>query len=170
VQVGNHPGLRIVSFGHLDLTGLDVGLVANVLGGLEVVQLQRAQIGMDQLSALLAAIVQCGAEGADTRLGYQRQQRLKSLNISGTDVSEVDPQLLAEAVVKLQEITLTYTYLTKEQTKEIMLALSINSNPTLKKLNIGRNDLSGKYSSLSHHCHQYHDHDQVWTQSCYQWG
>ena len=28
-------------------------------------------------------------EGADTRLGYHSQRRLKSLNISGTDVSKV---------------------------------------------------------------------------------
>jgi len=141
-EVGSHPGLRIVSFGHVDLTGLDVGLMAKVFSELEVVQLQRAQITWDQLSAILAAIVQCGA-GADTRLEYHRQPRLKSLNISGTDVSKVDPKLLAGAVVKLKEITLTYTCLTKEQAKDIMLALSVNSNLTLKKLNIGKNDLSG---------------------------
>jgi len=68
---------------------------------------------------------------------------MKSLNISGTDVSKVDPKLLARAVVKLREITLTYTSLTMEQITEIMSALlSIDSKPTLTKLNIGGNDLS----------------------------
>jgi len=136
-------GLRTVSFGHVDLTGLNVGLMAKVFSGLEVVQLQRAQISTDQLSAILGAIViQC--EGANSRLGSDiRQQRLKLLNISGSDVSKVDPKLLARAVVRLKEITLTYTSLTKEQAKEIMLALSTYSNRTLIKLNIGGNDLSG---------------------------
>ena len=81
-------------------------------------------------------------EGANSRPDI-RQQKLKSLNISGSDVSKVmamvmmmikmimfimifiiicfitltmskvDPKLLARAVVKLKEITLTYTCLTK---------------------------------------------------------
>jgi len=81
-------------------------------------------------------------EGANSRPDI-RQQKLKSLNISGSDVSKVDPKLLARAVVKLKEITLTYTCLTKEQAKQILFALSTCSNPTLTKLNIGGNDLSG---------------------------
>jgi len=138
-EVGQILGLKTVSFGHVDLTGLNVGLMAKVFSGLEVVQLQRAQINRDQLSAIG---IQC--EGANSRLGSDiRQQRLKLLNISGSDVSKVDPKLLARAVSRLKEITLTYTSLTKEQAKEIMLALSSCSNRTLTKLNIGGNDLSG---------------------------
>ena len=73
--------------------------------------------------------------GASTNKGVQnKQQRLKSLNLSGTDMSKVitlaplppftnigithgsmfqlDPKLLAAGIVKLKEITLTYTCLT----------------------------------------------------------
>ena len=73
--------------------------------------------------------------GASTNLGFQNiQQRLKSLNLSGTDMSKVmtlaplppftnigithgsmfqlDPKLLAAGIVELKEITLTYTCLT----------------------------------------------------------
>ena len=73
--------------------------------------------------------------GASTNLGFQnKQQRLMSLNLSGTDMSKVmtlaplppftnigithgsmfqlDPKLLAAGIVELKEITLTYTCLT----------------------------------------------------------
>jgi len=101
-----------------------------------------------QLSALFAAIV--GVPGASTNTGFQnKQQRLKSLNLSGTDVSKVDPKLLAAGIVKLKEITLTYTCLTLEQIKEMLLALSNSpTNLSLTKLNIGGNDLSGVEAGL----------------------
>ena len=73
--------------------------------------------------------------GASTNIGFQNnQQWLKSLNLSGTDMSKVmtlaplppftnigithgsmfqlDPKLLAAGIVELKEITLTYTCLT----------------------------------------------------------
>lgn len=144
-QVVHHPGLRTLSVGHVDLAGLNIEWV---VFGLEVVQFQRAHISSGQLSALFAAIV--GVPGASTNTGFQnKQQRLKSLNLSGTDVSKVDPKLLAAGIVKLKEITLTYTCLTLEQVKEMLMALSNSpTNLSLTKLNIGGNDLSGVEARL----------------------
>ena len=82
-------------------------------------------------------------EGANSSLGSDiKQQRLKLLNISGSDMSKVvtmvmiimdhydmfdhfkvDPKLLARAVVNLKEITLTYTCLTKYGLRKVSIAM-----------------------------------------------
>ena len=69
-----------------------------------------------------------------------RGSKLINLDISGNDLSRIDPGLLAKTVTKLVTLNVTVTQLTHEQIEAIFTALSENSR--LVNFFIDRNNLS----------------------------
>jgi len=69
-----------------------------------------------------------------------RHTGLKEMEIDSTDLSSVDPELLAQAVTQLEEVKLVSTNLTPQQVTAICRAMTGNSQ--LKTLHIFHNDIS----------------------------
>ena len=61
--------------------------------------------------------------------------KLRKLDFTYTDLSSLEPGLLARAVVLLEDVSLRATMLTRQQIEEILTA--INKDTRLKKLDLG---------------------------------
>jgi len=66
--------------------------------------------------------------------------KLKILNMSGHDLSSVDPESVARSIAELENVNLCDTKLTSQQCQAIFKVAAVDCK--LKILNIGRNDLS----------------------------
>ena len=69
-----------------------------------------------------------------------KSRHMKRLDMSNKDISYVEPELLASAVSRLEEVDLRYTILTPQQATSLCLALRERSH--MKKLDISYRDLS----------------------------
>jgi len=65
----------------------------------------------------------------------QEDTKLKKLDLKGKNLSHVDPEALAKAAVKLEELDLQDTQLRAEQITSILTTIALN-NTKLKKLNL----------------------------------
>ena len=113
--VASHPALRALDISDTPLPRIDADLLASsITGRLTKLVIWETHLTTDQAEALL------------TRLAITHQ--LRSLDISYNDLSEVEPQLLARAVVELEELRLSGTSLTSEQSEALFYALNEADN------------------------------------------
>ena len=75
--------------------------------------------------------------------------KIKILDVEGNILTQLDPQILADAVCKLEDSNLNYTKLTASQVKAIFTAISSKKNIPLKALNIGHNEMQVRPELLS---------------------
>ena len=75
--------------------------------------------------------------------------KIKILDVEGNILTQLDPQILADAVCKLEDSNLNYTKLTALQIKAIFTAISSKKNIPLKALNIGHNEMQVRPELLS---------------------
>ena len=73
---------------------------------------------------------------------------LRRLNISGNDLSRVEAELVAGAVVRLEEVFLLNTRLTSQQTELVLTRLLSSQSPALRGLYIGDNNLASVSAAL----------------------
>ena len=76
-----------------------------------------------------------------------RDLRLRSLNISGNDLSRLEAGQLARSVARLQEIFLLNTRLTSTQAEMILAEIASSSSP-LRGLYLGDNNLASVSPAL----------------------
>jgi hypothetical protein len=67
---------------------------------------------------------------------------LKKLNVGRNNLSTLAPDKVAKAIIKLEEVDVHDTQLTRTQVNQLIFAICSNRNSKLKKLNIRQNDLS----------------------------
>ena len=75
--------------------------------------------------------------------------KIKILDVEGNILTQLDPQILADAVCKLEDSNLNYTKLTALQIKAIFTAISSKKNIPLKALNIAHNEMQVRPELLS---------------------
>ena len=74
--------------------------------------------------------------------------RLRRLNISGNDLSRVEAELVAGAMVRLEEVFLLNTRITSQQTELVLARLLSSQSPALRGLYIGDNNLASVSAAL----------------------
>ena len=110
-----------------------VALLSPELLSSNVALLEKIDLGFVQLSrAQTAALFETLKQGSSP---------LKRLNLSQSDLAHLDPTLLAEVVVKLEEVGLESSKLEPAQLVALCQALK-QDNCTLKSLELGGNNLS----------------------------
>jgi len=110
-----------------------VALLSPELLSSNVALLEKIDLGFVQLSrAQTAALFKTLKQGSSP---------LKRLNLSQSDLAHLDPTLLAEVVVKLEEVGLENSKLEPAQVVALCQALK-QDNCTLKSLELGGNNLS----------------------------
>jgi len=110
-----------------------VALLSPELLSSNVALLEKIDLGFIQLSrAQTAALFKTLKQGSSP---------LKRLNLSQSDLAHLDPTLLAEVVVKLEEVGLENSKLEPAQVVALCQALK-QDNCTLKSLELGGNNLS----------------------------
>ena len=135
--VARQQGLRSLIMANCDLSAVEPELLVRAVTRLEEVNMTsmtRTQLTEQQADAVLTAV--CG--GAS---------RLKTLDMFGTNLSLVNASLLAKAVISLEQVNLSNTKLTQQQTKEILTAVCANGS-LLKTLDISWNKLSSVEEGL----------------------
>ena len=124
--VVEHPGLRLLELRGVSLS-VEPDLLARAVAGLEKVELRSSQLTTEQTQAVLRAA------------GSSRQ--LKKLDMAmNKSIPGVSPELLASAVLNLEEFSIGYSVLTSQQIEAIFSTIS-GAN-SLKVLRIGYNRLS----------------------------
>ena len=148
-----HKGLRELGAADTDLSRIEPSLLSRAVTGLEEVDISSWKILLtgQQLEAVMNAICE-----RNSRLtlwlsksswfhifGCKEdiQCRLKKLDISGNNLSTLEPGLLAEAAIFLQELALVDTGMTTEQLDALFTVLSTGKSQ-MKKLCIHHNNMS----------------------------
>ena len=119
--VASHPALRSLDISDTPLPRIGADLLASSITGLTKLSIWETHLTTEQAEAIL------------TRMTITHQ--LRTLDMSYNDLSEVDPQLLARAVVELEELRLCGTSLTSEQSEALVSALNEGDN-WLERLHI----------------------------------
>ena len=117
------------------MSSVEPGMLARALGKIREVRLPYALLGKVQIEKILDSII----EGC----------KIKILDVEGNILTDLDPQILAEAVCKLDAANLNDTDLTTPQIKTIFTAISSDENILLKDLNIGENEVQVKPELLA---------------------
>ena len=123
VVVG-HQGLKLLDLRGVGLSSVTSSQLARLVTGLQEVWLSYSPVASSQAGAILA-----GVDGGS---------KLRRLKMSFTDLSTVEPGLLARAVSWLEEVDLSSSQLTLQQTQAVLRAAA--SSRQLKKLDLAMND------------------------------
>ena len=113
-----------------DLSEVTPDNLALAICRLEVADLSSTGLTPGQLTTLLSSISNCS------------QLRLSSLNLLGNDLSSVEPDILARAVARVEEVSLKNTRLTKRQLQALcnVIAYKETACRNIKYLDIADND------------------------------
>ena len=114
--------LKKLHIQNINLSTLEPSLLAGVARRLEEVWMDGTQLTSEQAAMVMTALC-------------VKNSRLKMLDISCNDLSEVEPSLLARAVNGLEEVDLNDTKLTVEAVEEIISGVD-QADTKLKKLNM----------------------------------
>ena len=126
--VARHRRLRVVEMGCAKLSSVDPSLLASAVSRLEEVGMDRTELTVLQVEAIMTAI-------------HGRDCPVKKLDISYNNLSTVDPRLLANTVKSLEEVGMVMAKLTFQQVEEIMSAIGAG-DCFVKKMYISLNNLS----------------------------
>jgi len=118
--------LKTLDLGGNNLSAVDAKILAQPVTQLEEVNLYKTQLTPEQVTAICTAIA--------------GDSQLKTLELTGSDLSRVDAEILAKAITKLEEVELVNTQMTPQQVEAIFAAL--NGPTQLKRLIISANNLS----------------------------
>lgn len=142
----NNPGLDLLSgkhvFGRIPPPDLAKGVIR-----LEEVDLDKTGLSAEQINCILVSIAQ-----DDTTL--------KKLDLRCKDLSRVEPEVLARAMIKLEDVNLCKTSLSADQIASILRSI-VQKDTKLKKLDICYNSnlsnvppeiLSGAFGRLEEFC------------------
>ena len=121
--VVEHPGLRLLDLRGLGLSSAAGGQLARLVTCLQEVWLGYSPLTPSQLEAIMTGVAGGG--------------KLRKLKMFFTDMSTVEPGLLARAVAGLEEVELKSSQLTTEQTQAVLRAAG--SSRQLKKLDMAMN-------------------------------
>ena len=129
--------LRRLDISKLCLSSLPACLLSQLVLRLEEVSLLRTELSQSQLSGVLEAIL-------DSRCPLL----LSKLNLTRNDLSSVPADLLAGALVRLQEATLFQTELGTRQVESLCQAVVSSQSPNLRSLRLSYNNLFSVSASL----------------------
>ena len=102
---------------------LEPDLLARAVAGMEEVQMGYSPVSSQQAEAIFTTVAS--------------QTKLRKLHVSHTDLSSMEPGLLARAVVSLEDVNIRSTELTNQQVEAILSA--IGKDTKLKILDLGDN-------------------------------
>ena len=122
----------------LDLFGGDVSRVAAPLVGRAMEVLEEVDLTGTSLTPTQAMVVVAAVPGG----------RMRRLVVGENDLSGVEVEVLVAAVVALEEVDISGTFLTLLQATAILATISAKVPTRLDKLNISRNNLRGVEGSL----------------------
>jgi len=103
----------------VDLSHVEPETIARAAVKLEEVNLCYTQLRTEQITSFLTTIA-------------QEDTKLKKLNLWGNNLSDVEPELLTRAAVKLEEVHLGSTQLRTDQITSILTTIALE-NTKLKK-------------------------------------
>jgi hypothetical protein len=106
--VARHPGLKVMSMQGTNLYKVIPDLLVRAVTRLEEVEMRVTNLTKPQMEAIFISII------------YKDSLLLRKLNISGINLSQVSPDLLARAVTRLEEVKMRRTCLTKQQMEAIL--------------------------------------------------
>ena len=109
-----------------NLSTVDPAVLSTAVNRLEKLDLNMTKMTSEQVQVLFTTMCQ--------------ESQLKKLVISNNNLSTVEPEVLATAVNKLEEVGMWKTHITSEQAQTLFAAIAEGSS--LKKLRIGINNLS----------------------------
>ena len=121
--VVRHGGLTSLSLQGSDLSSVEPWLLEGLVKGLQELQLEGTQLAGGQQQGIFQSVV----------LGT----KLKKLRVTSSDLSSVEPSLLAQAASRLEEVGLASAGLTCHQIEAILRAL--NSEARLARLDLSGN-------------------------------
>ena len=115
------------------LTSVDAQTLAGAVVRMKSIMMIASDLTLEQQVAMFTAIVEC------------QDLKLKRITIDCNDLSELDPSLLARAVVRLEDADLFCCRLNSTQVETIMETIILASERgelKLRKLNIMRGDIT----------------------------
>ena len=110
------------------LSIMDPGLVSRAVVRLEKLDVIRNHFTDQQVEAIFIELT-------------KKSVQLKEFNISGSDLSSLDPYMVARAVSRIEQVWMLETMIGRLHCKAIFSAIS-KSTSSLKRLNISYNNLS----------------------------
>jgi len=122
--VVRHPGLKVMGIRAIH-SSVDPELLAQAVTQLEGVDVVGTTLTPQQVTAICTAMT--------------GNSQLKTLDLSGNNLSSVDADILAQAVAQLEEVGLRNTYLSLQKLETIFAAIDTSSQ--IKVLRIGVNNL-----------------------------
>merc|ERR1712059_61094 len=118
--------LKSLNIAYNNLSEVDSYLMISAVDKLETLEMKNCNLITEQVNQILEAV-------------NNDKTNLQSLDLSMNNLSEVNPDMLALAVSKLEVVTIHDTKLTPEQAKAIFIAIDKESK--LKSLNVADNHL-----------------------------
>ena len=100
--VVKHPGLKELNISFMDLSSVEPRMLESVINKMEKLNLSNVKLTAQQVTNLCQVFP-------------QEKSQLKSLNLTGIDMSGVQPELLARIVNNTEKVVLWDTKLTTQQ-------------------------------------------------------
>lgn len=120
-----NTNLRSVNLSNNDLSAIPAFPLASNLARVTSLEMSNTKLGTEQLNSLLGKCC--------------RGRYTKNVNLSFNDFSYVNPDLLAESIVSLERVNLSYTDLTPMYTRRLLESLK---KASVKELDLSGNDLT----------------------------
>ena len=143
--ISQNSKLKRLNIGNNKLSSIEPALLAEAVSNLEEVSFQQRMLNSHQPTSIFMSLSgraaltshQIGAVFAVAGRGTN----LRHLNLVGNNLSSVEPGHLAQVVSQLEVMNLYDTSLTGQQVEAVIQAL-VRPSSTLKRLNMGCNNLS----------------------------
>ena len=132
--------LSELNIDHNDLSSMNSQLLSRLAHMVEDVDISWCSLKTEQAAALFTEI---------QTLTRRNIFQMKYLNIQGNNLSKLAPEVLAKAIVKLDEIDLFATSLTKKQLRAVFNAIDKAKNLLLKTITLDDEDLNKVPQSLA---------------------
>jgi len=116
---------NLLNWDQSEMPIVDANILAQAVSKLEEVGLQYTTMNLQQVEAIFAAL--------------NTSSHLKVLDITGNDLSSVDPDVLARVVSKLETADISNTFLTEQQMDRILTKSILHTN--LKELDMRHNGI-----------------------------
>jgi len=142
--VCSHQRLKTLGIKNADMSLVPQDSLVKTLQRLESLEMRFSPLNLSQATVLFTSIAQFNQHPCQP----DSVRRLKRIEIRGNNFSSLQPQILAQAVSKLEEVDLSDNMLTSDQAEAIFSAVGRNLLPKVRKLSLGNNDLNSVDSVL----------------------